>query len=56
MRENHTKYDVKVWVEEEYTALTILCLLRRFLMVIGVEKLSIPIQGAHPARLVEAAS
>ena len=25
-------------------------------MVIGVEKLSIPIQGAHPARLVEAAS
>ena len=22
-------------------------------MVIGVEKLSIPIQGAHPARLIE---
>ena len=23
MRENHTKYDFNVWVEEEYTALTI---------------------------------
>ena len=40
MRENLEKYDVNVWVEEEYTALT--NLLSRSLMVIGLKLPNLP--------------